>query len=264
MRPKRIKKQKIKKPVRVKSAKEMSFWDHLGELRKRILISLVAILVITSVAFFFSDTILKFLLSPSGGLRLKAFGLMDGFMIKFRIALYIGIAAAFPVWGVELYRFIVPGLLARERKALAPGLLASTGLFLVGVLFGYYLLSEMIHVMITLFPPEVDFLPAADAYLSFVMFFLVACGVAFQLPVIITILVQLRILSVSILKKQRRIAYFLLFAFAEIVTPVSDPIVAPLVVMVPLVILYEGSIWAAMRIEARRLKNSKAELEFIG
>jgi sec-independent protein translocase protein TatC len=256
--------KKAKKQIRVKPEKEMSFWDHLDELRKRILISLIAILIITSVALFFSDTILKFLLVPSGGLRLKAFGLMDGFMIKFRIALYIGIAAAFPIWGFELYRFIVPGLLARERKALVPGLIASTCLFILGVFFGYYLLGEMIHVMITLFPPEVDFLPAADAYVSFVTFFLVACGVAFQLPVIITILVQLRILTVSILKKQRKIAYFILFAFAEIVTPVSDPIVAPLVVMVPLVILYEGSILAAVRIEARRMKAANISPEVIG
>jgi sec-independent protein translocase protein TatC len=244
--------------------KEMSFWDHLDELRRRILISLLAILIITAVALIFSDTILKILLIPAGGMRLKAFGLMDGFMIKFRIALYIGIAVAFPIWGFELYRFIVPGLLDRERKALLPGLAASSCLFILGVLFGYYLLSEMIHVMITLFPPQVTFLPAADEYISFVTFFLVACGVAFQLPIIITLLVQLRILNVNILRKQRRIAYFILFAFAEIVTPVSDPILAPAVVMIPLLLLYEGSILVAARIEANRMKASKASQEIVG
>jgi sec-independent protein translocase protein TatC len=239
----------------------MPFFEHLDELRRRILISLLAILVITSIALIFSDTILKVLLIPSGGMRLKAFSLMDGFMIKFRIALYIGIAAAFPIWGFELYRFIVPGLLERERKALVPGLLASSCLFVLGVVFGYYLLGEMIRVMIAIFPPQVDFLPAAEDYISFVTFFLVACGIAFQLPVLITILVQLRILSVKILRKQRKIAYFALFAFAEIVTPVSDPIVAPLVVMIPLVILYEGSIWVATRIEANRLKAAESSQE---
>lgn len=244
--------------------KEMSFVDHLEELRRRILISLVAILIITSIALIFSDSLLKVLLLPSGGLRLKAFGLMDGFLIKFRIALYIGVAAAFPIWGFELYRFIVPGLLDRERKALLPGLLISTCLFVLGVLFGYFLLGEMIRVMIALFPPQVDFLPAADDYISFVTFFLVACGIAFQLPVVITILVQLRILSATLLRKQRRIAYFILFAFAEIVTPVSDPIIAPLVVMIPLLLLYESSIWVAIRIEARRLKASASNQEIIG
>ena len=239
--------------------KSMSFLDHLEELRKRILISLLAILIVTSVALIFSDTILKVLLIPAGGMKLNAFSLMDGFLIKFRIALYIGVGMAFPIWGYELYRFIGPGLHDNERKALLPGLFASTVLFILGVLFGYYLLSEMIKVMIALFPPEVAFLPAADDYISFVTFFLVACGVAFQLPVVLTILIQLRVLSVSVLKKQRRIAYFALFVFAEIATPVTDPGIAPLVVMIPLLLLYEASILVGVRIEAARMKAAKSQ-----
>ena len=241
----------------------MPFLDHLEELRKRILISLLAILVVAAVALIFSDTILKLLLIPAGGMKLNAFSLMDGFLIKFRIALYLGIAAAFPIWGYELYKFIAPGLQDRERKALLPGLFASLFLFILGVLFGYFLLREMIKVLISIFPPQVSFLPAADDYISFVTFFLMACGVAFQLPVVLVILVQLRILSVSVMKKQRRIAYFILFVFAEIVTPVADPIVAPMVVMVPLVVLYEASILVGMRIEANRLKAAKSQ-EILG
>ena len=103
-----------------------------------------------------------------------------------------------------------------------------------------------------------------DDYISFVLFFMVASGVAFQLPVVLTILVQLRILSVNILKKQRKIAYFVLFVFAEIVTPVSDPIVAPMVVMIPLLILYEGSILVAVRIEKNRLKAAHLTEHTIG
>jgi sec-independent protein translocase protein TatC len=237
----------------------MPFLEHLEELRKRILISLLAIVIVTSVALIFSDAILKVLLIPAGGMKLNAFSLMDGFMIKFRIALYIGVAMAFPIWGFEIYQFIVPGLQDKERKALLPGLLASLFLFLLGVFFGYYLLREMISVMKALFPPEVAFLPAADDYISFVTFFMLACGVAFQLPVVITILVYLRILSATILKKQRKIAYFALFVFAEIATPVTDPIIAPLVVMIPLALLYEASILVAVRIEAGRLKKSLSQ-----
>ena len=87
---------------------------------------------------------------------------------------------------------------------------------------------------------------------------MLAAGVAFQLPVVLTILVQLRILSANILKKQRKIAYFALFVFAEIVTPVSDPIIAPMAVMIPLIILYEASILVAVRIEKNRLKAAKS------
>jgi sec-independent protein translocase protein TatC len=239
----------------------MPFLAHLEELRKRILISLLGILIITSIALIFSNTLLQVLLIPSGGLRLKAFSLMDGFMVRFQIALYLGIAAAFPIWGYELYQFIAPGLLERERRAVVPGLVASTGLFILGAVFGYALLHEMIRVMISLYPPEVDFLPSADDYISFVIFFLAAAGVAFQLPVVLTILVHLRILSASTLKKQRKIAYFILFAFAEIVTPVTDPIVAPMAVMIPLVILYEASLLIAVRIEKRRLTTAPSSKE---
>jgi sec-independent protein translocase protein TatC len=92
-----------------------------------------------------------------------------------------------------------------------------------------------------------------------VVYFLLSCGLAFQLPTVLIILVRLRILNSTILRKQRRIAYFALFAFAEIITPVSDPIVAPLTVMVPLVILYEFSILAAQRIEAGREKDLQVD-----
>ena len=232
--------------------KRMTFLEHLEEFRTRLLISVAAILLVTAVGFFFSDPILKLLLLPSGGLQLRAFGLLDGFMIKWRLALYTGVVISFPVWAYELYSFISPGLLPNERRIIFPLLGGSLLLFLLVAAFGFYLLWGMIRVLVALIPSEVQFLPDADDYISFVTFFLLACGLAFQLPTIILLLVQLRILNSNLLKKQRRIAYFALFVFAEIITPVSDPIVAPLTVMIPLSILYEASIFLAARIERRR------------
>jgi sec-independent protein translocase protein TatC len=240
--------------------KYMSFFDHLEELRMRILYSGAAILIVTAVAFFFSDPLLKLLLLPSGGLQLKAFNLMDGFMIKWRIAFYAGIVGAFPVWAYHVYRYVSPGLKDNERQAIFTPLIAAFILFVLGALFGYYLLWGMIRVLIELFPSEIQYLPSADDYISFVIFFLLACGLAFQLPTVLVILVRLGIVSTTTLRKQRRIAYFILFAFAEIITPVSDPIVAPMTVMVPLLILYEISIFAAQRIESRRGKSIQTDL----
>lgn len=238
----------------------MDIIGHLEELRQRIIISALAILLATAIAFVFSGQVLSFLLIPSQGLHLNAFGLMDGFMIKWRIALYTGITVAFPIWAYQLYQFVSPGLLPNERRTIFPALFGSLILFALGSLFGYYLLWGMIRVLIQLFPPQVSYLPSADDYISFVTFFLLACGLAFQLPTVLIILVQLRILSVQIMRKQRKIAYFALFAFAEIITPVSDPIVAPLTVMLPLVILYEFSILWAARIEAgRRRREAQAD-----
>jgi sec-independent protein translocase protein TatC len=244
------------------SEKYMNLFDHLEELRMRILYSGAAILLVTAIAFFFSDPLLKLLLLPSGGLQLKAFSLMDGFMIKWQIALYTGIVGAFPVWAYHVYRYISPGLKDNERQAIFTPLVAAFILFGLGALFGYYLLWGMIHVLIELFPREVQFLPAADDYLSFVIFFLLACGIAFQLPTVLVILVRLGVVNTALLRKQRRIAYFILFVFAEIITPVADPIVAPLTVMIPLIVLYEISIFSGQRIEAGRKKlDAKSEVQ---
>ncbi len=232
--------------------KEMTIVEHVEELRMRILVSVAAVLIVALVAFVFSDKILHFLLLPAGEMRLKAFSLLDGFFIKWQLALYTGIVVAFPVWSYQAYRYISPGLYENERKVVFPLLFGAMLLFLIGASFGFYLLWGMVRVLIQLLPAQVDLLPTADDYISFVVFFMASCGLAFQLPTIVIMLVQLRILNTNVMRKQRRIAYFALFAFAEIITPISDPIVAPLTVMVPLVILYELSIFLASRIEAAR------------
>lgn len=239
---------------------EMTLSEHLEELRSRLIISVIAILVTTTAVFFVSDYILQFLVAPSGGLQLKAFSLTDGFMIKARIALYGGIVLAFPVWAFHIIRYVSPGLMENEKRFMFPALAFSLVLFICGVVFGYIMLSGMIHALVLFFPPNVELLPNADEYISLILFFLLAAGIAFQLPTIILLLVQLRILNTDFLRKNRRYTYFALFAFSEIITPVSDPIVAPMVVMGPLVILYELSVILGRRIEKKRAKEEAAEM----
>jgi sec-independent protein translocase protein TatC len=232
--------------------KNLSLIQHLEELRQRLLISLAAIFIAAAVAFLFSDQILHLLLIPSGFAHLNAFNIMDGFFIKWQVALYTGVVLAFPIWAYELYSFVQPGLLESEQRTIFPMLFGGLFLFLLGSAFGFYLLSGMVRVLLQLFPSQVSLIPSADGYISFVIFFLLASGLAFQLPVILTLLVKLRVLNTQIMRRERRIAYFALFAFAEVITPISDPIVAPLTVMAPLIILYEASIWIGIRIEEKR------------
>ena len=230
----------------------MDLTGHLEELRARIIYAAIAILVPTAVAFIFSDAILRLLVLPSGGLQLKAFSLMDGFMIKWRVSLMTGIVVAFPFWALQIYRYVSPGLFEHEKRAIVWPLVGAAALFMVGAVFGYYMLWSMIRVLIQFFPRQIDLLPSADDYISFVLFFVMSCGLAFQLPTLIIILARLHLVDAKLLRKQRRIAYFALFAFAEIVTPVSDPIVAPLTIMVPLLLLYEMSVKLVQRLELRR------------
>ncbi len=239
---------------------EMTLVEHLEELRKRLIISVIAILVTTTLVFFVSDLLLQILVAPSGGLSLKAFSLTDGFMIKARIALVGGVALAFPVWAFHIIRYVSPGLMDTERHVIFPAMAFALFLFLLGVVFGYAMLSGMIRALVTFFPTGVELLPNADDYISFVLFFLLASGTAFQLPTVIVVLVQLRIVKTDYLRKNRKYTYFAMFAFAEIITPVADPIVAPMVVMGPLIVLYELSVILGRRIEARRAKEEASEM----
>jgi sec-independent protein translocase protein TatC len=225
---------------------------HLEELRRRIIVSAIAVVAAAAGCFFLSDWLLRIMLLPSGGLELRAFGLMDGFMIRLRLALYAGAVVAFPVWAWQAVRFVGPGLLPGEKRRMVPFLTAALLLFAAGTVFGYYLLGLTVKVLIGLFPPQIEYLPSATDYLSFAAFFLLACGIAFQLPCMLVLLVSLRVIGADTLRRRRKVAWFVLFAFAEIVTPVADPIVAPLTVLVPLVLLYEASVFAARRLEAHR------------
>ncbi len=238
---------------------DMSFADHLEELRRRIIISVLAVIAAAAASFFFADFILRLLLAPSGGLKLRGFSILDGFLIKLRLALYAGLVAASPVWIYQVIRFVSPGMYPTERRSAFLFLAGALVLFAAGTVFGYTLLGSMIRVLVRMFPAEIEYLPSAGDYISFVLFFLIACGLAFQLPSVLAVLVRLQVLSADTLRRKRRIGYFALFVFAEIITPVTDPIVAPLMVMLPLVGLYEISILVARRIEAKRITTRLAE-----
>ncbi len=222
----------------------MTWTEHFEELRLRIIKSAVPILIAAGLGFFLSDPILRILKAPAGAdFVINAFGPMDGFVIRWKIGLFAGVLLASPIWVYQLLAFILPGLTARERRFFIPVSIAVLALVILGTVFGYVLLSGMIRVMFAMFGHEIKYLPNASQYLSFVTLFMLACGLVFELPVVLLVLVRFGVVKPESLRKQRKIAYFLLFVFAEVITPVADPIVAPAIVMLPLVILYEGAIF---------------------
>jgi sec-independent protein translocase protein TatC len=225
----------------------MPITGHLDELRSRLLVSALAVLVTTALAFLFSDQLIAILKAPGGATssHLYVFSPMDGFFVKWRVALLAGLPLASPVWAYQLVAFITPGLTEVERRVIVPLVGFGFLLFALGAAFGYYLLYGMMDVLIALFGPQLSYFPSADAYISFVLFFLLSTGIAFELPIILYALVRLHLLSTELLRKQRRYFYFVMFVFAEIITPVSDPIIAPLTITVPLVLLYELTLMVA-------------------
>jgi sec-independent protein translocase protein TatC len=225
--------------------KLMTLIEHIEELRNRIIWGAIPILVMATACFFLSDWILRFLKAPAGAsFQINAFGPMDGFMLKWKVALYAGLIFSSPFWIYQFLAYLSPALQPRERRFVFPTLASISVLLLAGTAFGYLLLGSMVRIMISMFGKEITYLPNAGAYISFVTFFMLACGIVFELPVALLGLVRLGVLKVETLRHQRKIAYFALFVFAEIITPVSDPFVGPAIVLVPLIILYEGAILA--------------------
>lgn len=225
--------------------KRMGVLEHLEELRSRLIIAIIAILVTTSLAYIFSDAILLFLRAPAGDIKLQAFSPLDGFMIRFRVALYGGIALAAPVWIYQLVRYLEPALLPQEKKFIIPGVIAMVVLFLLGNAFGYAMLYNMLGFLTGMFGSELNYLPSADQYISFVVYFLISTGIAFEMPMVILILVRLGLVKPATLRKQRKVAWFIIFVFAELITPVADPIVAPTVVMLPMILLFELALFVS-------------------
>jgi sec-independent protein translocase protein TatC len=230
----------------------MTIIEHLEELRQRLIRSLIAILVLSTLCYLFSDAIIAFLRAPAAPYidRFVAFSPMDGFIIKWKVSLYGGVVFASPVWAFQLIQFLMPGLTAQERSFLVPASLGMLVLFIFGTALGYMSLPATMKVLVSMFGTQIELLPTANAYISLVVFLLLAWGLAFETPVVILGLVRLGILHPQTLRRQRRVAYFIMFVFAEIVTPVADPIVAPAMIMTPMVLLYEGSIRLADRLVA--------------
>jgi sec-independent protein translocase protein TatC len=240
--PQPLKKRKKKKPPK---SQAQSISDHLVDLRAALVRSILAIVILTMIAYIFSDAILFVLRAPAGDIKLQALSPMDGFIIKFRVALYGGLFLSAPVWIFELMRFIAPALLPHEKRLIVPGIVAAMVLFLLGNAFGYYMLKGMMSVILGMFGQELAYFPSADPFISFVVFFLVATGISFELPIIMLIFIRIGWISHQTLRRQRKIAYFIIFVFAELITPVADPFIAPMIVMVPMVILFELALLVA-------------------
>src|SRR5438270_11091561 len=216
--------------------KELSLIQHLGELRDRLVVAAIAIVITTGIAFYFGTPIIRLLLVPvdcqfiptyvchEPPTHLVAFSPTENFTTYFRVALFAGIALAMPVILYEIYAYIDPALLPSERRFVRFMGLPVIFLFVVGMLFCYFvLLPNAIKFLIT-FGSEVitNQLRAAD-YLSFVTVFILGMGVVFEVPVVIFSLVNIHVLTRAVLAKQRRYGFLLAFVIGAVITPTPDP-----------------------------------------
>jgi sec-independent protein translocase protein TatC len=194
--------------------------------------------------------------------KLVTFAPLEGFFVKVTVSFIAGLALAFPVIGYQLYRFVSPGLYKRERAAFLPFLIASPFLFLMGASLVYFVMMPFVmwfslNQQISGPGISVELQLRLDEYLKLATALILAFGLCFQLPVILALLGMAGIVSSDTLKSVRKFAIVGITAVAAVITP-PDPI-SMLSLIVPIVLLYEVSIWVVKLIELRRGKEEAAE-----
>ena len=226
----------------------MSLIEHLGELRRRLIIAGSAIGVGTVIAFGLYEAILGVLLAPychvipkGRSCELLATSLLDGLNLRFKVSLYAGTALASPVVFWQLWAFITPGLKERERRYAVPFMLASIILFGSGAGVAYLVLPHALGFLQAVGGPHLRFFYTAPNYLGFVLALMAAFGIAFEFPVVLIALELVGVLTPQRLVAWRRWAIVIIFAAVALFIPSGDP-VSLFALALPMVAFYELAI----------------------
>ncbi len=238
--------------------------EHLMELKRRLLICVLSILVGTICSYFFADRIYSFLVHPlaesfsdPSQRRLIYTSLTEAFVTYLKLSLFAGFFLSFPVIATQLYIFLAPGLYRKEKHVLVPYLVLSPVLFVAGAALAYYYIFPVAWQFFIGFET-----PATEGglaiqleakvadYLSLVMQLLIAFGLAFQLPIILTLLARAGMVQSATLSRGRKYAVVVLLVIAALLTP--PDIISQIGLFIPLYLLYECSIFLCRRIERRK------------
>lgn len=239
--------------------------DHLIELRKRLLWALAALVVAFAICLYFARPIFAVLVQPllaAGQGKIIYTDIFEAFFVEIKVAFFSATMVAFPVFATQLWKFVAPGLYAKEKKAFLPFLLMTPILFGGGAAMAYYVAMPVALTFLLGFSGDVggvtqEALPGVGNYLNFVTKFIFGFGIAFLLPVLLMLLEAAGIVTRAQLSSGRRYAIVGAFAIAAVLTP--PDIVSQLLLAVPLCLLYELALIAIWFTEKRRKKVVETE-----
>ncbi len=253
-------------------AKSDSFTSHFVELRARLLHSLIFIFVMFVFSYIFAEEIYNFLVEPYAkavkndqiSRRLIFTALHETFITYLKVAFFAAIFVGSPVLLIQIYKFIAPGLYKNEKKAILPYLISTPLLFLLGGLLVYYLVMPLAIKFFLSFETlgsnstlPIQLEAKVNEYLSLIMRLIFAFGISFQLPILLNLLARVGVVNSDYLKARRRYVIVIIFALAAILTP-PDPI-TQVGLAIPLLLLYELSIFTVKFIEKKNEKEANLE-----
>ncbi|MEH7120714.1 twin-arginine translocase subunit TatC [Neobacillus vireti] len=235
--------------------KELHLVDHLEELRKRIIISVVAFIVFFIVGFIYVDDIYKWFV---GSTKLLVLGPSDIMWIYFMLAGVVALAGTIPVLALQIWLFVRPALKPNERKITVTYIPALFILFVMGLAFGYFVIFPMVlNFLVSIGQDMFVTNFTAERYFSFILNMTLPFGVLFELPVVVMFLTSLGIINPFVLSKIRKYAYFVLIIIAVVITP--PDFMSDFVVTIPLLLLYEVSINLSKFVYRKKLKKQLDE-----
>ena len=238
-------------PRRLGYGEEATLVEHLDELRTRLIVSIVAVGIFFPVAYAFHERLVEWLMRPLPDDRtLVTLGVTEPFTTSVKISFYAAVALAFPVLVWQAWSFFAPAVEAGRQRVVARFVAMATLLFAGGMAFAYFIILPKALSFLTNYDDNLyDIQIRASYYLSFVALMIFATGLVFQLPIFVLALVRLGIVTTDQLRRNRKVAYVLLLGGA-ILLPTVDPVSLAFEV-IPLWVLFEGSIWLSVFMERR-------------
>lgn len=241
----------------------MPIMDHIGELRRRIVIILVALAITACFAYLLAPYFVEFLILPVSEYvgDIYVTGAFEGFALKFRVALFMSVLMCSPLIFWEILAFVLPALRPNERRYVIPTFFVAVFLYVLGMVFCYcFCLSPAFQFLTTESISIGQILPQATDYLKYIILFELAFGLAFELPLVVFFLILFNIVSYKKMRANWRIVYVVLLVIAAVVTPDASPVTMG-IMFAALVALYELSLASARVALSRKIKRERLKEE---